>query len=126
MSLAIKNGDVFFEGSLVKMNILVEEDKISKVTSDDISADKELDASGKVIIPGLIDGHVHFREPGLTHKEDFLSGSMACAAGGVTSFLDMPNTIPPTTTRVLLEEKNELANTIKLNLWSFILDPYIQ
>src|ERR1700682_2978733 len=62
------------------------------------SAAEVIDCKGLPILPGVIDPQVHFREPGLTHKEDLGSGSRACAAGGVTSFLEMPNTSPPTTT----------------------------
>ena len=66
---------------------------------------KEIDAKGKHILPGLIDGHVHFREPGLTHKEDFGTGSRAAVCGGITFVVDMPNTIPPVTHPEQVEEK---------------------
>src|SRR5690606_20839747 len=64
-----------------------------------------LDASGRHVLPGVIDVHVHFRDPGLTHKEDFLTGSAAAACGGVTTVLDMPNTVPPVNTAAALEQK---------------------
>ena len=80
MSLLIKNGKVYQNGMLVKKNIFIEKDKIKKITSQELKSDRVIDAKSKIIIPGLIDGHVHFREPGLTHKEDFLTGSMAAAA----------------------------------------------
>src|SRR3989344_6893381 len=115
MSLLIKNGKVYQNGLLAKKNIFIEKDKITKITSQEIKADNTIDAKNKIIIPGLIDGHVHFREPGLTHKEDFLTGSMAAAAGGITTFLDMPNTKPPTTDLQRLEEKRKLARKSVVN-----------
>jgi len=90
-------------------NILIKNNKIAKITSKVIFANSTIDAKNNFVLPGLIDCHVHFREPGLTNKEDFLTGSMAAAKGGVTTFLDMPNTSPPTTTIEALEEKRELA-----------------
>jgi dihydroorotase len=109
MSLLIKNGKFYKKGALIRKNIFVQEDKITKITSQELKADEILDAKDKIIIPGLIDAHVHFREPGMTQKEDFLSGSMAAAGGGITTFLDMPNTLPPTTNIQRLEEKRKLA-----------------
>ena len=109
MSLLIKNGKIYRNGALIKKNIFIKKGKIAKITSQEIKSDKTIDAKNKIIIPGLVDGHVHFREPGLTYKEDFLTGSMAAAAGGITTVLDMPNTIPPTTTLQALEEKRKLA-----------------
>ena len=72
--------------------------------------DEEVDATGRHLLPGVIDDQVHFRDPGLTHKEDLHTGSRACAAGGVTSFLEMPNTVPQTTTVEALEAKLALAS----------------
>ncbi len=69
-----------------------------------------LDAGGKFLIPGVIDDQVHFREPGLTHKGDIYTESRAAVAGGVTSFMDMPNTIPQTLTQELLEQKYRLGD----------------
>ena len=80
MSILIKNGKVHRNGSLIQKNIFIQDGKIAKLTSQIVQADKVINAKEKIIIPGLIDGHVHFREPGLTHKEDFLTGSMAAAA----------------------------------------------
>lgn len=74
------------------------------------SAQCELDATNRHVLPGLIDGHVHFREPGLEHKEDWLSGSRAAVMGGVTTVLDMPNTVPPTATVAEAEHKADLAS----------------
>ncbi|MBI2128698.1 amidohydrolase family protein [Candidatus Woesearchaeota archaeon] len=116
MSLFIANADVFVDGKLEKKNILVADGKIKAITDEKaITTSRFIDAAGKVILPGLIDGHVHFREPGLTHKEDFFTGSCAAAAGGVTTIIDMPNTIPPTTTIELLNEKRILAEKSIVN-----------
>lgn len=117
MSLFIANGDVFIGGKLEKKNILVADGKIKGITDEKaITTSRFIDASGKIILPGLIDGHVHFREPGLTHKEDFFTGSCAAAAGGVTTIMDMPNSIPPTTTiESLNNEKRELAKKSIVN-----------
>src|SRR3989338_11693467 len=115
MSILIKNGKVYQNGSLIEKNIFVQEGKIAKTTSQAVQADKVINAKGKIIIPGLIDAHVHFREPGLTHKEDFLTGSMAAAKGGITTIIDMPNTIPNTTTVEALENKRMLAKKSIVN-----------
>ena len=109
MSLLIKNCRIYIKEKVFQKNILIKNNKISKITSKEPKADKIIDAKSNFVLPGLIDCHVHFREPGLTHKEDFLTGSMAAAKGGVTTVLDMPNTIPPTTTIQALEEKRKLA-----------------
>jgi len=115
MSLLIKNGKIYQNGTLVRKNIFIKQDKITKLTNQNLQADEVIDAKNKIIIPGLIDGHVHFREPGQTHKEDFLTGSMAAAAGGITTILDMPNTLPPTTNLQRLDEKRRLAKKSIVN-----------
>jgi len=115
MSLLIKNGKVHQNGSLVNKNIFIKNHKIEKITSKDIRAEKTINAKNKIIIPGLIDSHVHFREPGMEHKEDFFTGSTAAAAGGITTVLDMPNTLPPTTNLQRLEEKRKLAKKSIVN-----------
>src|SRR3989339_1619681 len=109
MSLLIKNCKAYISGKLENKNILIINGKISKITNKLPKAKKTLNAKGNVVLPGAIDCHVHFREPGLTHKGDFLTESMAAAKGGITTVLDMPNTIPPTTTIQALEEKRRLA-----------------
>ncbi|MBM3404052.1 MAG: dihydroorotase [Bacteroidetes bacterium] len=80
-----------------------------------------IDATGKVLMPGVIDDQVHFREPGLTHKGNFFSESRAAVAGGITSFMDMPNTVPQTTSNTLLEEKNRLASETSWCNYAFFL-----
>ncbi len=115
MSLLIKNGKICINGVITNKNIFIQENKITKLTNHEIKSDKTIDAKNKIIIPGLIDSHVHFREPGLTQKEDFLTGSMAAAAGGITTILDMPNTIPATTNLERLDEKRRLAKKSLVN-----------
>jgi dihydroorotase len=109
-SIAIENGLAYINGELTTKNILIENGRIAKITGAKIRADEKINASGLLVLPGSIDPHVHFREPGMTHKEDFQTGGHAAAAGGVTSVLDMPNTKPPTLTHKLLKEKTELAS----------------
>ncbi|MBI3036429.1 dihydroorotase [Candidatus Woesearchaeota archaeon] len=110
--LLIKNGKVLINGEFLERSILIGNDgRIEKIAVDAKlkTADEVLDAAGKYALPGVIDVHVHCREPGLTHKEDFLTASKAAAAGGVATIFDMPNTKPATTTVALLEEKRKLA-----------------
>jgi len=109
MPLLIKNCRLLINGKVFAKNILIKNGKISKITNKGPKAEKTIDAKGNFVLPGLIDCHVHFREPGLAHKEDFLTGSMAAAKGGVTTIFDMPNTLPPTTTIDALEQKRRLA-----------------
>ena len=104
MSLLLKNCKVIEDGNTILRNILISEGKIISIisensgNSDEINCEKVIDCNNKLVLPGLIDPHVHFREPGMEHKEDFLSGSIAAAAGGITRFFDMPNTNPSTST----------------------------
>jgi len=115
MSLLIRNCRLIENNKLVIKNIFVKDEKIKNISTKKFDADKIVDAKNNFVIPGLIDSHVHFREPGLTHKEDFLTGSRAAAAGGITTVLDMPNTKPPTLTVKLLEEKRNLAKKSIVN-----------
>jgi dihydroorotase len=92
----IKNARILWENELQNVNITIADGKIEKIGKT-ISSDAEvIDARGKLVIPGVIDAHVHFRDPGLTQKEDWYTGSCAAAAGGVTTVIDHPNTAPPT------------------------------
>ena len=113
MRTVIQGGRIVNEGKIFDGSIVVEDTKISKIvegeTSPEDIVDEVIDASGCFVLPGIIDDHVHFREPGLTEKADIDSESRAAAAGGVTSFFDMPNTVPQTTTIEALEEKQALA-----------------
>src|SRR3989338_7555996 len=115
MKKLLKNCKILKNNVLIQTNILIDNSKIKKITKQDLKADEDIDIKNKIVIPCLIDCHVHFREPGLTHKEDFLSGSIAAAKGGITTILDMPNTIPPTITIKNLEEKRKLAEKSIVN-----------
>ena len=86
-----------------------------------VNADDTVDAGGRVLMPGVIDDQVHFREPGLTQKEDLAHASRACAKGGVTSFLEMPNTIPNATTQKLLDDKLAIASKASLVNYGFYI-----
>ena len=101
------------EGQVVDGSILIEDEKIIHIIkgthTPEVSYDTLIDASGCFVLPGVIDDHVHFREPGLTEKADIDTESRAAAAGGVTTYFDMPNTVPQTTTLEALEEKFDLA-----------------
>lgn len=104
----VKNGMIVLPGRTFTGDLLVEGGKIEKIGKG-LSGDETIDAGGKYVLPGLIDAHVHFREPGGSKKEDWLTGSSAAAAGGVTCVLEMPNTQPPTVTKELLDEKRKYA-----------------
>ena len=113
MRTLIRDSAVVFAGGVAHSNLLIEGGKIVAVdASRTSSADLVIEAAGLTTMPGVVDDQVHFREPGMTHKEDLTSGSLACAAGGVTTFLEMPNTIPNATTRELLEWKYRRASEV--------------
>lgn len=108
MRTLIKNAAIVNEGKLFAGNIIIEKELIADIADceqSEASFDSVIDASGCYVLPGVIDDHVHFREPGLTAKADIDSESSAAAAGGVTSYFDMPNTLPQTTTLEALNEK---------------------
>jgi len=115
MKTVIAGGTIVNEGQSFVGNVVIEDERIVEVTpmTDDFSpqASHVIDATGCFVLPGIIDDHVHFREPGLTAKADIDSESRAAAAGGVTSYFDMPNTVPQTTTLEALDEKQRLAAT---------------
>ena len=94
-----------------EVSLAIEDGKIAKISKSSIEGDKEIDLKGQLILPGLIDPHVHFRDPGLTYKEDFRTGSMAAAHGGFTFVMDMPNTVPKTNTYVAFKEKQKIAES---------------
>ena len=105
-SLLIKNATAILPSGRSLTNLLVEDGKIVSLDAAPTTIVKEVvDATGLILFPGLIDDQVHFREPGLTHKEDLHTASRACAAGGVTSFLEMPNTKPAAINQSLIEDK---------------------
>lgn len=122
MKTLIKNATVVTPTEMLDTAVLIENSKIVAVDAAVHSvADEVVDAQGKYLIPGVIDDQVHFREPGLTHKEDLHHASRACAKGGVTSFLEMPNTVPNTITVERLHEKLELASTRSLVNYGFYI-----
>lgn len=110
MRTLIKGATCVLPHETVRSNVLIEGDTIASVDAPDSArCDVVVDATGLHLIPGVIDDQVHFRDPGLTHKEDLHTGSMACAKGGVTTFLEMPNTVPPATTMDGIRHKLDLA-----------------
>lgn len=114
----IKNATVITGGQSLETSILIVDGKIADLDpASTITADQTIDATGLVLLPGVIDDQVHFREPGLTDKEDLAHASRACAKGGVTSFLEMPNTIPNAITQKLIDDK--LAIAAKASLVNF-------
>jgi len=118
----LKNIGIVNEGSVIKADILIENGLIAKIGHIESPNDaKIIDGSGKYVLPGIIDGQVHFREPGLTHKGDLYSESKAAVAGGVTSFIDMPNTVPNVLSVDILEEKYRLASEKSLANFGFFM-----
>ena len=121
-SYLIKNARIVNEGSIVEGDVLIEAGRIAKIDSSigPKSANVNvIDAEGKYLIPGIIDDQVHFREPGLTHKGDLHSESRAAVAGGITSFMEQPNTKPAATTVEELEKKYQRAAQVSLANYSF-------
>lgn len=123
MITLITNANIVNEGKIIKGNVLITDNFISEISEHDITAkaDRIIDASGKYLFPGCIDDQVHFREPGLTHKGEIYTEAKAAAAGGITSFMEMPNTIPNTFTQELLEEKYKRASEVSLANYSFFM-----
>jgi len=120
--LIIKNASVVNEGKIFKSDVLIENQLIKKIgVSIDGQVDKKIDAKGLYLIPGVIDDQVHFREPGLTHKADIYTESKAAVAGGITSFMEMPNTKPQTLTQELLEEKFKIGDKKSLANFTFFM-----
>ena len=120
--LILKNCKIINENSSIESDIAIKNQRIELISGDINSESKEIiDINGRYVIPGLIDDQVHFREPGLTHKGDIASESRAGLAGGVTSFFEMPNVNPTTTTNENLTKKFELASTRAVSNYSFHL-----
>ena len=117
----IKNAKIVNENSTFESDVLLQDDLILKIAvniSDDTA--KVIDIKGKYLLPGVIDDQVHFREPGLTHKGDIASESRAAVAGGITTYMEQPNTIPQTTTIEKLEEKFEMGAKSSFANYSFL------
>ena len=108
-SLIIKNGSCYIDGKLTKTDIGLSDNKIKKIGKIELNSSKVYDATDKVVLPGIIDTQVHFREPGSTDAEDLESGSRAAVLGGVTSLFEMPNTNPPTSNLVEFDKKLQAA-----------------
>jgi len=122
MSTLIKNASIVNEGIIFTSDVLIEEDKIREISENiETKADITIDATGKYLIPGVIDDQVHFREPGLTHKANIYTESKAAIAGGITSFMEMPNTNPQALTQELLEEKFKIAERDSLANFTFFM-----
>ncbi len=121
-NILIKNTTIVNEGKAFIADVLLSSGLIQQIGNIDIEPNhKEIDGTGKHLFPGIIDGQVHFRDPGLTHKGDLYTESKAAIAGGVTSFIDMPNTIPNILTVESLKEKHEIASKKSLANYSFFL-----
>ena len=108
-SLIIKSGSCYIDGKLEKTDIGLSGNKIKKIGKIEVNSSKVFDAADKIVLPGIIDTQVHFREPGSTDREDLESGSRAAVLGGITSVFEMPNTNPPTSNLVEFEKKLNLA-----------------
>lgn len=123
MDILIANAKIVNEGSTLEGDVLVRNGRIERIGSGfDVPANAHvLDANGKWLLPGVIDDQVHFREPGLTHKANIATESKAAVAGGVTSFMEMPNTVPPVFTQSLLEDKNVIAAKTSAANYSFFM-----
>ena len=125
--LIIKDAKVVNEGKVLRdTSLLIRNGIIEKIFRDavpeSVLANAEvIDAAGKLLLPGIIDDQVHFREPGLTHKGDIYSESRAAVSGGVTSFMEMPNTVPQATTQGILNEKFVRASEVSLANYSFYI-----
>ena len=122
MGLVLKNAKKVNEGKIEYVDILIEDEIIKKISSTiSIGQHDFLDLKGAFLLPGVIDDQVHFREPGLTHKGTIYSESRAAVAGGITSFMEMPNTNPPVLSQILLEDKFNIARKHSLANFSFFM-----
>lgn len=121
-TILFKNAHIINRSEIFQGDLLVKDDLIEKIdTSIDVVADEEIDCTGKYLMPGIIDDQVHFREPGLTHKANIATESRAAAAGGVTSFMEMPNTKPPAVTQEELQKKYDIAEATACVNYSFYM-----
>src|ERR1051325_2808749 len=120
----IKNISIVNEGRIKSADVLIADGRIEKIQSQILASRNgtiEINGEGKYLLPGVIDDQVHFREPGLTHKANIYTESKAAVAGGVTSFMEMPNTVPPAFTHELLEQKYEIGRNTSLANYSFYM-----
>lgn len=122
MKTLIKNARIINEGRIIEGDVLIHKERIERIDSWINEPNSTvIDAYGNILIPGMIDDQVHFREPGLTHKATIASESMAAVAGGITSYMDMPNTLPNTLTLDLLEDKYRIAAATSIANYSFYM-----
>ena len=120
--MLIKSATIVNEGKLYEADVLIKNGRIERIDSSITAPNEEIiDASGLYLFPGAIDDQVHFREPGLTHKANIYTESRAAVAGGVTSFMEMPNTKPPALTQELLQQKYDIAAKNSLANYSFFM-----
>ena len=121
-SYLIQNAKIVNENRVFSGDVLIQDEIISKIADkiEPTGVETVIDANGKYLIPGMIDDQVHFREPGLTHKANIATESKAAVAGGITSFIEMPNTSPQATTQELLEDKFEIASKTSYANYSFM------
>ena len=121
-SYLIKNAQIVNENTVFNGDVLIKDEFIAKIAAEITPSPEDvvIDAQGKYLIPGMIDDQVHFREPGLTHKANIATESKAAIAGGITSFIEMPNTVPQATTQELLEDKFEIASKTSYANYSFM------
>ncbi len=119
----IKNIMVVNEGKIMSRDVFIKNGRIEKIADKIVTREAviEIKGEGKYLLPGVIDDQVHFREPGLTHKATIYTEAKAAVAGGVTSFMEMPNTVPPVFTQELLEQKYEIARNSSLGNYSFFM-----
>src|ERR1700748_2654604 len=121
-TILIKSATIVNENKQFVADLLVKDGFIERVDGTiNTKADKEINAEGLHLFPGCIDDQVHFREPGLTHKANIYTESRAAVAGGITSFMGLPNTLPPAFTQDLLEEKYSIAQKTSLANYSFYM-----
>ena len=122
-SYLIKNTSIVNEGKTIHGDVLIKNGRIEKIASNISSSEnvQALDGENQFLIPGAIDDQVHFREPGLTHKANIYTEAKAAVAGGVTSFMEMPNTNPPVFTQALLEDKYAIGAETALANYSFFM-----
>lgn len=123
--MLVLEGRAFYRGRLERLAVGIEDGKIAKIAKQ-LRGDEYKDYGDRLILPGGVDLHAHFRDPGLTHKEDFATGTAAAAVGGVTTVLDMPNTVPPVATRDAYEAKRRIASgkaNVDFGLYGLIRAP---
>ena len=121
--IVIRNARIVNEGRIIEGDVLIKNGRIEKVggTIEVTGNAREIDAKGCYLLPGAIDDQVHFREPGLTHKGEIYTEAKAAVAGGITSYMEVPNTVPQATTQALLEEKYQRAAVCSLANYSFFM-----